>query len=416
MPQQRQRIIALNYASFAILGLGGSALGPSLPTLADQMGVSLDVAGGLISGLSVGYMLGGLTAGLIIDTLGRRLVYLAALGIQALSLLGIVAVPNLAVGLAVAFLLGLGQGSTDLAGHVVTGDVVGQERGAALNRLHLFFGAGALIGPVLIGYGLEALDSLWPAFGVFAALTLLTAFGVASARLPTQSAAHESIAANARAVVGSRTFWGLAAFFYLYVGLEVGLATWTFTFLSEALGTEVTLASWATSGFFLALTAGRLVGSRLAGRQVGDERLVLLGIGGGIGGAVLLWAAGALAAVPAFVAAVLLVGFCFGPVYPTTMGVAQRRYAATIGTAVGLLTVGGSLGATSFPWLQGRLLVRGGLLWSVAATGAGTAALLAVAAAAIPRQGEERLASLRRARGNPAGVTHHREAKDAERK
>jgi len=149
---------------------------------------------------------------------------------------------------------------------------------------------------------------------------------------------------------------------------------------------------------------------------VSDERLVLLGIGGAIGGAALLWAAGASAAVPAFVVAVLLMGFCFGPVYPTAMGVAQQRYAATIGTAVGLLTVGGSLGATSLPWLQGWLLARGGLLWSVAATGAGTAALLAVAAAAIPQRGEKRPASVRRARANPAGSPHHREAEDAEKK
>ena len=112
----------------------------------------------------------------------------------------------------------------------------------------------------------------------------------------------------------------------------------------------------------------------------------------------------------------LLVGFCFGPVYPTAMGVAQQRYAATIGTAVGLLTVGGSLGATSLPWLQGWLLAHGGLLWSLAAIGAGTAALLAVATAAIPQRGAKRLASLRRVRANPTGVSHHREAEDTERK
>jgi len=60
--------------------------------------------------------------------------------------------------------------------------------------------------------------------------------------------------------------------------------------------------------------------------------------------------------------------------------------------------------------------VRGGLLWSVAATGAGTAALLAVAAVAISRRGEKGLASLKRARGNPAKAPHHREVEDAETK
>jgi len=386
MPQHRQRIIALNYASFLTLGLGSSAIGPSLPKLAGQTGVGLDAAGGLVSSLSAGYMIAGLTAGPLADVLGRRPVYLVALATQALGLLAIVAIPDLATGLLVAFLLGLGQGSIDISSHVVTGDVVGEERGAALNRLHLFYGAGALIGPALAGYGLDALDSLWAAFAPIAALTLLIALGVAFTPLSVHTPTHKSAASNAKAVIGSRTFWALAVFFFLYVGVEVGVGTWTFAFLSEGLATEVTLASWATSGFYLALTASRLIGSRLAGRRVADEKLVLLSIGGATAGALLLWTAGASAATPMLIIAVLLVGFCFGPVYPTTMGVAQQRHAEAIGTTVGLLTMGAGLGATSVPWLQGWLLTRGGLPWGAAATAIGTLALLAVAIVAIPQR------------------------------
>ena len=247
--------------------------------------------------------------------------------------------------------------------------------------MHVFFGLGALIGPVWAGYGLEALDSLWPTFVPIAALTLLIAFGVALARLPAHSPTHETAASNARAIVSNRTFWALAVFFFPYVGVEVGVGTWTFAFLSEKLGTGVTLASWATSGFYLALTAGRLAGSRLVGRRMADEKLVLLGVGGAVAGALLLWAAGVSAAIAPFVVAVLLMGFCFGPVYPTAMGVAQRRYAEAIGTTVGLITVGAGLGATSLPWFQGWLLARGGLLGGVGVTGVGMLALLVVGCA-----------------------------------
>ena len=166
-----------------------------------------------------------------------------------------------------------------------------------------------------------------------------------------------------------------------YVGVEVGVGTWTFAFLSKKLGSGVTLASWATSGFYLALTAGRWAGSRLVGRRMADEKLVLLGVGGAVAGALLLWAAGVSAAIAPFVVAVLLMGFCFGPVYPTAMGVAQRRYAEAIGTTVGLITVGAGLGATSLPWFQGWLLARGGLLGGVGVTGVGMLALLVVGCA-----------------------------------
>jgi fucose permease len=135
-----------------------------------------------------------------------------------------------------------------------------------------------------------------------------------------------------------------------YVGVEVGVGTWTFAFLSEKLGSGVTLASWATSGFYLALTAGRLAGSRLVGRRMADEKLVLLGVGGAVAGALLLWAAGVSAAIAPFVVAVLLMGFCFGPVYPTAMGVAQRRYAEAIGTTVGLIRPRLSPGSRAGCW------------------------------------------------------------------
>lgn len=388
MPQHHRRIITLNYLSFVSLGLMGGALGPSLPTLAHQMNVGLDAAGGLISSSSVGYLIGGLTIGSLMDAIGRRPVYLAALGIAATSLLALLSAPSLPLGLLVAFCLGLGQSSIDVSAHVVMGDAAREDRGAALNRLHFFFGAGALIGPVLAGYGLTTLDSLWPAFGLMAAFILLIAVGIALTPLPVRSSAHGQANSNARAVVGNRTFWLLAAFFFLYVGVEVGIGTWAFAFLREGLSTEVTLASWAASGFFLALTGGRLVGSRLVGQRIADEKLVLVGLGGAIVGAFLLWMGGLMQTVFLLVVGVCAVGFCFGPVYPTAMGLAQRRFPQAVGTVVGLLTSTAGIGAMFIPWLQGWLLAQGGLSWSAAATAVGTLALLVVATTGVSQPPE----------------------------
>lgn len=385
MPHHRRRIITLNYLSFVSLGLAGGALGPSLPTLARQMDVGLDAAGGLVSSSSVGYLIGGLATGPLMDAVGRRPVYLTALAVAATSLLALLSVPNLTLGLLVGFALGLGQSSIDVSAHVVMGDAACEDRGAALNRLHFFFGAGALIGPILVGYGLTVLNSLWPAFGLITLLVLLIGLGMALTPLPTRSVTHNQAHSNARTVIGNRAFWLLAAFFLLYVGVEVGLGTWAFVFLREGLGTGVTLASWAASGFFLALTGGRLVGSRLVSRKIRDERLVLVGLGGACLGALLLWVGGATQIVPLLIVGVCTVGFCFGPVYPTAMGLAQRCYPQAVGTVVGLLTATAGVGAMSIPWLQGWLLTRRGLLWSTGATVAGTLGLLTVGTAGIPQ-------------------------------
>ena len=81
----------------------------------------------------------------------------------------------------------------------------------------------------------------------------------------------------------------------------------------------------------------------------------------------------------ALIGAVLVMGFCCGPIYPTTMGLAQQRHADAAGTIVGLLTAAASLGIIFIPWFQGWLLARGGLLWGVGAIGMSALALSAVA-------------------------------------
>jgi len=386
MPRQHQRIITLNYTSFLTLGLIGSTIGPSLPTLARQMDVGLDAAGGLVSSLSVGYLIAGLTAGPIVDALGRRPVYLASLGIQTFSLLSILFAPSLAMGMLAFFLLGLGQGGIDIAVHVIIGDAAGQKRGAALNRVHIFFGLGGLVGPIVTGYGLKMLGNSWPSFASFSLLTLLILCGVILTPLPTRRQASQSAATNTKSVLARGTFWILALFFVLCVGVEVGIGTWIFAFLSKGLDAQITLASWSASGFYLAITAGRLAGSKFAGRQARDVKLVLIGLGGALGGLLLLWTGGMFSSVWLFIAGVLVVGFCFGPVYPTAMGLTQQRFPSAAGTAIGLITAGASLGAVSIPWLLGWLLTHNGLLWSVAAAGMFTLILLSVGVAAIPQR------------------------------
>jgi MFS family permease len=147
----------------------------------------------------------------------------------------------------------------------------------------------------------------------------------------------------------------------------------------------VTLASWAASGFYLALTLGRLIGARLVDRRVTAERMVLIGLSGAVAATALLWIGAEMAALTLFFACVVLVGLCFGPIYPTTMGLVQRRYPDAIGTAVGLITTGASVGAMFIPWFQGWLLTNQGLTWSIGVTIAGLALLWGVGATLMHR-------------------------------
>ena len=58
----------------------------------------------------------------------------------------------------------------------------------------------------------------------------------------------------------------LGALLLVYVGLEIGVGNWGFSYLVQARGLSRTLAGYSVSGFWLGLTAGRFLISPVADR------------------------------------------------------------------------------------------------------------------------------------------------------
>jgi fucose permease len=171
----------------------------------------------------------------------------------------------------------------------------------------------------------------------------------------------------------------------LYVGVENGVASWTTVYLERTTALDQAIAALATSGFWLALTAGR-VAAAFAGAWLAAERMLLLTLTGALAGGALLAASTGSAALT--IAAVLLLGFCFGPVFPTALAIATAAFRRAPGTAASVVVAMGSAGGTLLPWLQGVLLERAGPAASVLLVAAGTLAMLGlhVGRAALERR------------------------------
>jgi fucose permease len=77
----------------------------------------------------------------------------------------------------------------------------------------------------------------------------------------------------------------------------------------------------------------------------------------------------------------LLLGLCFGPIWPLTFAVGSMAFARGFGAASGLLAMGGSVGGLGGPWLQGELLHAGprqGMAYTLAGCAAMTLLALVV--------------------------------------
>lgn len=289
--------------ALALAGAISASYGPLLRPVTDRFGVSLPVAGTLISINFAGGLAGTLGALAGFTRAPRRPIATFALGVLGLGCLSIAAArgwPTLAIGV---FLTGIGFGATDFSLNQ-SGARSGAGRAVRLTLLNAAFGTGAVLGPAIVGWlGLRALTvgftlaACWAwamAAGVLGITTAPPAHGgsggdTADRPEPT---AHDAAgyadggAGGAGGADGdadgprwrragrpSRVVVLVALAFLLYVGCEASVAGWIPAHL-VALGYPSRLATAVTSGFWAAMVVGRLVTVPLS-RAVAASRIVL---------------------------------------------------------------------------------------------------------------------------------------------
>lgn len=357
-PRRRVRL-ALAFAGFALIGIGGGASGVLLPAQIDYYHIDKAVIGLLFFTFTTGYVLAGAANGTLLRRLGPRGTLVLGTGAFALAGLGGGLRPSYPVLALVTVLFGLGSGIIDAGLNAYATTLRGHT--ALLNYLHAFYGVGALAGPVMAA-GLLDRGLQWNAvYLVLAAgaVPLLVGFAL---RYPGTGTAAEDELVRPRAFRAALRHRGVvlaAVFLAVYVGVEVGIGNWGYSFLTEERGQGALLAGWVVSAYWFGFTAGRFVLNAAAERAgVGPVALIYGCLAGVAAGAALVLLPPAWA--PAVGLAVL--GFFLGPIFPLTIavlpGLAPRWLVPTaVGVLVGTSVGGGAL----FPWVAGAMADRYGL-------------------------------------------------------
>jgi fucose permease len=244
---------------------------------------------------------------------------------------------------------------------------------AQLNLLHAFFGVGALIGPVLAAW-IVSMVSWTVVWLVMAAMCLPIAIGFwllypnrpadpgeSAGPLPEPPAA--SPGGLLSTVLRERGVLLGALFLAVYVGLEIGMGNWGFSYLVQARDLSRSLASYSVSGYWLGLTVGRFVISPIAARiGASTGAMVYTCLIGVIGATVLAWLAPSAVLASA---ALLLLGFFLGPIFPTTMAIVPQLTQERLGpAAIGVLNAGAIVGGSALPWLVGVISQATGI-WAL---------------------------------------------------
>lgn len=336
------------YATFVALGLSAASLGPTLPGLAEHTRTQIGQVSFLFVARALGYLLGSLRGGRWFDRMpGHRLMAWMLVGMAAVLFL-VPAIPLLWLLIAAMLVLGFSEATVDVGGNTLLVWVHGARVGPYMNGLHLFFGLGALLSPVIIAQGVLWSGDLTLGYRILAVLMLPVAVWVA--RLPSPPI----LGGVSKDKVAAVNPWLLAlfvSFFFLHVGAEGSFGGWIFTYARALDLADETVAAYLTSSFWAGLTLGRLLAIPIATR-VRSRWILLADLLGCLAGLILI-----LLRPGSFSAALtgtMVMGLSIASIFPTTMTFAGRRMQLD-GRITGWFLVGSSAGSMFLPWLIGQL-------------------------------------------------------------
>jgi FHS family Na+ dependent glucose MFS transporter 1 len=347
---QRRRTVVLigtYFITYITLGMAAATLGPALPYLASNVGTTLRGISSLFVAHRLGYIAGSFGGGRLYDRLRGNSLMFVVLLVMAASMVAIPLIPVLALLVAVVFLLGAAESMVDVGGNILLVWTRPPKIGSLMNALHLFFGLGALIAPLILARVIQRTGGIRLGYWLIAVLIVPVAFLLVPQGSPASAADPRSERVSRGRILLPLL---ITLFFFLHVAAESSYGAWIYTYsLTKKLADEVS-AGYLTSAFWGALTFGRLITIFLA-LKIGAK----VQLGSSVAGAlvsllILLIRPDSVAAVWI---ATLAYGISIAGLFPGSITLASENLHLT-GGITGLFMVGSSLGAMVVPWLIGQ--------------------------------------------------------------
>jgi MFS family permease len=333
-----------------------TAIGPVMPFLRAELGLSYAVASLHFSAFAVGAIVSGLVGDRVVRRIGRGTALWGGIAGMCIGALLVGFSPVVAGTIFGAFLMGLIGTISLMANQSVLADIHGAQRTIALAESNVAATACAVLAPLIVG-ALVASGLGWPL-----ALVLTTPWALGLWLIFRQVRFPEARPARA-AGQGPTTlplaFWVLATVLFLVAAVEWCVASWGAEFLATVVGLEPALAASAMTLFFVAMAGGRFIGSRLAWRFA-SAHLLYAAMAIALAGFLLFWLApgAVLSLVGLFVAGLGIANF-----YPLTVGVATGAVPDLIDTATARLAVAGGSALLLAPFVVGAIADMVGMRW-----------------------------------------------------
>jgi len=340
-----------------VIGLVITTLGPIVPFLMRHFELTPASVAVIFTTRGIGYLVSVIAGGFLADAYGPKRVVVSGGLCIGFSLLFTVLTKSWGLVVALSVVTGIGQGLIDSVANVIMTDMHRKSPGRALNLLHVWFGVGSFLGPLMAGWFLEGAENWRGVLAVVGAAGLVLAGMFGPFPYPefgrTEKAATQGKQGLKvlRRFAGSPVYLALTAIAFLYNGVAGSIIGWVNVYLSSLFGFSTMAASMILSLYSAGILAGRALSGAFI-EKLGYGRILLIGSVGSFLTLLLavLSPAGWLAA-----CGYALTGLFFSALLPTALAVGGTIFPGVMGAVSSSMVGAAALGSMVIPWVTGVL-------------------------------------------------------------
>ena len=274
-------LLCLNYFTFSLIT---NIPGVLLPYWKDSFHLSSMVLTFLGSVFFMAYGLTSFPQGILLDKFGNKKMFLFGIGLVFLGSILFAIIPEYIVGLFSLFIIGIGVTTLQMVSNLLVKGIDEDETKYSRNLTltQIFVGVGGLGGGFLIGFLIRNLGFHWQSiYYVFSALAMIVAVWVFLTNIPEVHEKHDKkpSAKDYLNLVKNPLMIMFAMGIFVYVGIEVGVATWISTFLVDKFEMLKSSAAMVVGLYWGFLAVGRFTGGILLNYLNTSKALLLYAIG-----------------------------------------------------------------------------------------------------------------------------------------
>ena len=357
--QHRKAANAILYSIMFLSAALMTVIGAMLGSVAQEFSLSVSQSGLFYLMQFIGFTVFIILAGIISDRIGKRKVWTVTFIVLIISLFAFSMSQSYVMSLIILLFAGGFSGPLESIAMSLITDVNGLGAERQINTASVFYGLGAVAGPVLAGvclhYGIS-----WRTVYIALSVICLIGLGVSYLlKMPRPATAEKFSFAGFKRIAKDWRFMLVCVCVFLYCGAEGNAWGWMAQYMKSSLGFSVLKQSYAIGAFWLAIVVGRVIVSRVVRRVRPAIVIAVLCVGG----AAVTFASAYIKTIGseavAWVIAVLM-GLFYSAIWPVMVGQGVKRHQALSGTSNAIAIASGGLALAVVPAMLGGVIDAAG--------------------------------------------------------